>query len=256
MVTLPMNDPNLSQYGFTFNKNSTHLARTIMLEELTRLLDWVNNPMALHTDYIRAIIEENCLQKTSINNRKFTARHLVDLYALDPSVTIYNALTFFWNRDKFARPILALLTAYTRDSILRRTAKHIVELPIGSVITHEDTEQWIDSIEPGHYSHATLRSTARNLHSSWTQAGFLTGKAMKTRTEVSASVGAAAYALFLSHLSGARGEQLFHTEYVNVLDCPTANTILLAQEASQRGWVSFKRVGNIVEILFPNFLPE
>ena len=68
--------------------------------------------------------------------------------------------------------------------------------------------------------------------------------------------GSVAYALLLGYLSGARGEGLFSTEYVKVLDCSRDRIIELAGEASIKGWIIFKRIGNIMEVLFPNLLNQ
>jgi hypothetical protein len=64
------------------------------------------------------------------------------------------------------------------------------------------------------------------------------------------------YALFLGYLNGVRGEALFHTEYAKLLDCSMERAIELAEDASRQGWIVFKRVGTVIEVLFPNLLTE
>jgi hypothetical protein len=54
------------------------------------------------------------------------------------------------------------------------------------------------------------------------------------------------------YLTGERGPSLFQTEYFKLLDCSIDTGIELAQEASRRGWIVFKRVGDVIEVLFPN----
>jgi hypothetical protein len=61
-------------------------------------------------------------------------------------------------------------------------------------------------------------------------------------------------ALFLSYLAGARGQMLFETEYMRLLDCSTDQAIELAESASRRGWIVFKRIGNVIEVQFPGLL--
>jgi len=117
-------------------------------------------------------------------------------------------------------------------------------------------EQFIDHQQPGRFSPATLKSTAQNINSSWTQAGHLTGRARKTRTHAKATSGSVAYALFLGYLTGVRGESLFQTEFAKLLDCPIDKAIDLAEEDSRRGWIVFKRVGRTIEVLFPNLLTQ
>ena len=66
--------------------------------------------------------------------------------------------------------------------------------------------------------------------------------------------GAVAYALFLGYLTGVRGESLFMTEYAKILDCSFERAKELAGDASRRGWIVFKRIGDVIEVLFPNLL--
>lgn len=243
-------------FGIELDKNNPHIARTIMLEELTILLNWVVDPNASKTDYLKAIIEDNCLQKRSASNRDITARRLAELYTFDTSIPLFRALIFLWRRDEMSRPLLALLSAYARDSILRDTAKNIISLPLGTVITRQNMEQWVEALDPGRFSEVTLRSVAKNINSSWTQSGHLRGRINKTRIPAVLATGATAYALFLSYLSGARGTELFQTEYVKILDCTENVAVDFAQEASQRGWITFKRVAEVKEVQFPNFLNQ
>ena len=248
---------NLSRFGFKSERGGAHSSRTIMLEELEGLLAYVNLPDATKADYLQAIDEDNCLSKRSGKTRILTFRHLVDLYALDPSLLLFRALLYFWQRDPECRPLLAMLCAYSRDSILRAATPFILKAHEGTTITREAVEACIDSIEPGRFSPATLKSTAQNINSSFTQAGLLTGKVRKIRTRSNPTPGSAAYALLLGYVSGARGESLFQTEYTKLLDCSFEQALSLAEDASRRGWIVFKRVGDVIEVVFPNLItPE
>jgi len=225
-----------------------------MLEDLELLFDAVANPAASKEDYFTSIIEDNCLKKRSVRTRKLTARHLTDLYALDPSIALFRVLRFFWQRDKEGHPLIALLCAYARDSILSSSAPFILDFSEGNIIRREVLEEFIDNKEPDRFSKATLKSVAQNINSSFTKSGHLTGRVKKIRSKPIPTPSAAAYALFLSYLSGIRGESLFHSEYTRLLDCPSHRTIELAEIASQSGWIVFKRIGNVMELLFPNLL--
>ena len=245
---------NLTLFGFNFARNSAHTSRTIMLDELQTLLAYVNNSAAEKTDYRQAVEDENCLAKRSGKTRKLTLRHLTELYSLNPDILLFKALLFFWDRDPKARPLLALLCAYARDPLLRSTVALVLALPDGARLHREKMEDFIENLEPGRFSPATLKSTAQNLNSSLTKSGHLNGRARKIRFKVTASAGSIAYALLLGYLQGARGEFLFRSEYVKLLDCPFAQAIELAEEASRKGWIVFKRIGDVVEVLFPNLL--
>jgi len=77
----------------------------------------------------------------------------------------------------------------------------------------------------------------------------------KTRRTVEPTIGAVCYALFLGYLTGARGAGLFSTEYSKLLDCTVDGGMMeLAGQASQRGWLNFKRISNVVDVSFPNLL--
>ena len=176
-----------------------------MLTELEHLLDHVSKPASRREDYVHAIEEDNCLGKRSGRTRKLTARHLADLYALDPSAAIFRALRYFWGRDPEGRPLLACLCAYARDPILRMSAPFVLRMSEGQPFSRESLEEYLDKKQPGRFSKSTLRSTAQNAASTWTQSGHLTGKINKRRSRANATPGATAYALFLGFLLGARG---------------------------------------------------
>jgi len=246
----------LEKFGFKFERNGAHTARTIMVDELDALLTYVDNENASRSDYLHAIEEQNCLSKRSGKSRTLTYRHLVDLYALDPSYVIFRALIYFWKREKASLPLLALICAYARDSILRSTAPFVMAYKLGEIIKREALETHIDQLEPNRFSAATLKSVAQNINSSLTKSGHLSGRAVKTRARATATPGTMAYALLFSYLSGARGRSLFATEYVKLLECTFDQAIELTQDAARKGWLVFKHVGDVIEVVFPNLINE
>lgn len=165
-------------------------------------------------------------------------------------------MRFFWQRDPASRPMLALLCAYARDSILRSAVDLIIKTPAGSIVSRESVEEQIDAIEPGRFSMATLKSTAQNINSSFTKSGHLQGKAKKTRVKAAPTAASVAFAMLLGYLNGERGSSLFYSEYARLLDCSYEKSVELAEEASRKGWIVFKRLGNIIEALFTNLLTE
>lgn len=244
------------RFGIAFVRVGTHSSRTLMLGELEAILSYLNNLNAGKADYLKAIINDNGLNKRTQTNRKLTYRDLVKLYTLEPSVTIFRALLYFWQRDQQGHPLLALLCGYCRDSLIRLTTPFIMKFSEGDVVGREMLEQFIEHQQPNRFSPATLKSTAQNINSSWTQTGHLTGRTRKIRTQAKATPGSVSYALLLGYLTGFRGESLFQTEFAKLLDCPIDQAIELAEEASRRGWIVFKRVGKTIEVLFPNLLTQ
>jgi hypothetical protein len=246
----------LERFGFSFERGCVHTARTIMLNELQMLLCYVASESASIQEYKKAIVEDNCLLKRSGRNRDLTFRHLADLYILEPGYLLFRALRYFWYRDTEGRSLLALLCACATDSLLRNHGTFILGLSQGTTITSQDSEAFIEQNNPGRFSPATLRSTAQNINSSFTQSGHLSGRSIKKRTKVYSSPGSTAYALLLGYLTGARGESLFSTDYAKLLDSTPEEMSQMAVEASGRGWMVFKRIGNVVEVAFPNLLTE
>ena len=249
-----LKDKHLNRFGFRRDRGGPHLARTMMLEELKLLFSFVDDPEAGKPVYLRSIIDDNCLGKRSDRTRKLTARHLLDLYILDPNITIFRSLRYFWERDTEGQPLLSMICAIARDSILRSSVPFIQRFTIGQRVTREALEEFIDNLETGRFSPATLKSTAQNINSSWTQSGHLQGRVKKVRSQTKATPGAVSYALLLGYLSGFRGESLYNSEYAELLDCSMEDAIELSIEASRKGWIVLKRLGSIIEVLFPNLL--
>ncbi len=65
---------------------------------------------------------------------------------------------------------------------------------------------------------------------------------------------AVALALLLSFVRGDRGELMFESEYVKLLDCSPSKAMELAEVAGAKGWINFKRIGSIMEVDFPKLL--
>ncbi|MBW3595887.1 MAG: hypothetical protein KY475_01275, partial [Planctomycetes bacterium] len=243
LMAISSRDEYLTRLGFSFDRGGAHLARSMMLDDLRRLLQHTPDAAATREDFARAILDDNCLGKRSARSRALALRHLSRLYALDPSVAIYRAMRYLWQRDPEGQSLLACLVAYTRDPVLQLSAPFILQMPFGNALVRADLEQFLDADEQGRFSKATLKSTAQNISTTWTHAGHVKGRVRKTRSAASPTPGAAALALFLGYLTGARGQTLFETEYAKLLDCTPDRTIELAEAASRRGWIVFKRIG-------------
>ena len=245
----------LDLFGFNMKAGGgVHTSRTIMLLELETLLSRVADSSSEKAVYQLAIVDDNCLSKRTENTRKLTFQHLVELYGLSSDIILFRALLFFWKRDVDAQPLLALLCAYARDPLLRTATPYMLALKDGNIMAREALEQHLEGLFPGRFSPATLKSTAQNLNSSWTKSGHLTGKALKRRTPVTPTAGALSYALFLGYLSGVRGQALLTSDYVRILNCPVSLALTLAEEASRKGWMVWKRVGDVMEVHFPNLI--
>ena len=247
-------DNILERFGFSFDRGGVHQARTMMLDELRLLLAHIAEDDATKQQYLMAVEEDNCLAKRSGRTRSLTFRHLSRLHGLDPRITTFRSLRYFWDRDPSGQPLLACLSAYARDSVFRMSGPFVLSMAEGQALVRTDLEAFIDDQEPGRLSSATLKSVAQNVASSWTQSGHICGVRKKVRVRATSTPGATAYALFLGYLTGLRGASLFSSEYARLLDCPKETAIELAESASRRGWITMKRVGNVIEVLFPKLL--
>ncbi len=245
---------NLIQFGFSFEKGSVHTKRTMMLKELMGVFNFVQDAGAASSAYYDAVFNENCTGKKTVASRKYTAQYLQKLYILDPSCCIFRALRFFWKRDVDGRKLTAFLCAFARDSILRQTIDYILDLSVNTVASKNELHAYIDRVFQDRFSPIMTASLGRNLLSSWTQAGYLEGRSKKNRKTPEVTPGSVAFSLFLGYLSGERGEMLFSSRYSNILDCSIDMSINMAENASSRGWLVFKRVGNVMEVAFPNLL--
>jgi hypothetical protein len=124
----------------------------------------------------------------------------------------------------------------------------------GEAITPQQLEDVVREQLPGRYSSASLASVGRNLASTWQQSGHLRGKQSKIRSQAESRPNAVAYALLLGFLCNARGEGLFHTLWARLLDLPIALLHAQAFAASQRGWIEYRRSGDVTEISFNHLL--
>ena len=233
-----------------------HTARTMMLAELDALLRSVGTSPQSRESYRIAIIEKNCLAKRSVKSRVLSYRHLVDLYGLDASQLVFVGLLRFWNQEEPANPLIALCAALARDGLLARLAPFVWQFAPGTAISRVALEEQIERAAPERFSPATRKSIAQNVRSTLTQSGHLVGKVNKRRQQPDPSAASMAYALFLSHVEGARGPALFRTPYVLAQDVPTEQAIQFAELAARRGWLHFKHVGDVMEVSFPQLLAD
>jgi hypothetical protein len=239
--------------GFREGRSSVHTSRTMMLSELSLLLEHVQ-PEAKAEQYLAAVVEENILGKPTQTTRKRTAKRLMELYALDLRVPIFRLLRHFWTADASARPLLAYMAAAARDPLLRESTPFVVAIPVGADVTPTQISQRLSEKFPLRFKRTTLLSTAQNLASSWTQAGYLTGKVKKRRTRPMVTPVVVTFALLLGYLCGLRAQMLLDTVWTRMLDRSPAEIVALAAEASRQGWLNYKGAGAVVEITFPGML--
>lgn len=243
------------KYGFVTGSLGAHLARTIMVEELGNLFR-ACTPTSDTPDYRKAIVDDNVLLKKTTGTRVESYRRLRQLYGLSPSVFVFKVMRELWDTTDRGRPMLALLCALARDPILRCTVDLMIESPEGKTLTAKTFEAVIEKQFPGRLSPKTQASTAQNVASSWTQSGHLQGKVEKTRHRIETEPVVIAYALLLAYLTSARGDALFVSDWLKILDTPIHTARALAQQAAQQGWLEYRHSGQVTDITFHHFLAE
>lgn len=233
--------------GFRLGARGTHTSRTMMLAELSAAMD-AADVRATRTDYADAVVQGNCLGKATVATRRLTNQRLGELYGLDPSIRIFRALRGLWSQP--GRPLLALLCACARDPLLAATAAPIIGLPIGAEFQRDSVRRALLEAIGDRLNEATLEKVVRNAASSWSQSGHLTGRTFKRRQRVQATPASIAYGLYLAHLAGFRGAQLFESPWMAILDCTPARARELAIEAKQHGLIDLRTAGDVVDISF------
>ena len=69
----------------------THTSRTIMLQDMAHLLA-ATRVSATRDDYVRAVIEDNCLGKRTAASRRLSTQRLTEIYGLDRRLMLFRVL--------------------------------------------------------------------------------------------------------------------------------------------------------------------
>ncbi len=242
-----------SKLGFRFGTNGPHAARTMMLEDL-RILFAALPAGATKAEYADEVLNGNVLGKPTKKARELAFRHMTALYGLDPSIAVFRALRRLWPIDAAGQPLLALSVALARDPLLRATQTFILGKVPGVVVPREELEQLLSNTHRDRFSAASLKSFAQNVNGTWTAAGFLSGKARKTRALPVVTPTNIAMCLFLGYLEGASGQRLFSSPWMAILPASPGELETLVNSASHRGLLVFLNAGGVKEVRFPDYL--
>ncbi len=245
----------LTRLGFRLGRSGAHASRTMMLEELSTLLD-AAPATATKSDYLAQVTEFNVLGKGTAKARKLAGKHLVELYGFDDKLAVFRVFRQLWQQDPQARPVLAMTLALARDPLLRLSRPLLIERRAGEQVWRDEVEALLKQSDPDRYSAASVKSFAQNINGSWTQSGFLHGKVRKVRAQPVITPTNLAYALFLGHLEGLRAQRLFSSEWAQLLSVSPGELVAWAQSASRRGLLVFMNAGGVMEVRFPNYLTQ
>ncbi len=237
-------------WGFRFGDRGTHSSRTIMLDELSNLMDTVPGD-AVRDDYAYAVTAHNCLGKRTAATRILSLQRLTELYALDPRVILFRVLRDLWVRNETSQPLLALLLALARDPLLRASASAVLRTPYGNEFARQSMKDALADAAGDRLNEATLDKVVRNASSSWTQAGHFRGRGRKTRQRVDATPAATTFTLLIGFALGRRGRMLFETPWTAVLDTSPDDLIDVAVDAKRLGLLDLKQSGSMIDVSFP-----
>ena len=251
MALIPSVNPTISQaevIGFRFGDKGTHTSRTMMLDELRAVLD-VTPATANRNAYATAIIDENAAAKDTLSTRKLSNQRLGELYGLDQSIAVFRVMRRLWSdADSSSRPLLALLCAIARDPLLAGTLDAVVPLRAGQEFPRIEARSILRRAVGARLNEAILDKVVRNAASSWTQSGHLEGRTFKKRLLVKPTAWTVSYALYLGRAVGFRGEGLFSSGWMSVLDASPSEAQYLAQEAKRLGLIDLAISADVVDI--------
>lgn len=233
--------------GFRFGPKGTHTSRTMMLEELSRVLE-ATREGARRGDYSAAIVDGNCLSKPTASTRRLSNQRLGELYGLDPMIPLFRVLRRLWDTSADGRPLLALLAAIARDPLLAATCPAIVAMPVNAELQRDSLREAVQSAVGDRLNESTLEKVCRNAASTWAQSGHLEGRTFKKRRIVLPSTTAVTFAIYLAHAAGFRGAEIFSSGWLKVLDCDPSQARALALDAKRSGLLDLRMAGDVVEL--------
>lgn len=243
----------LTHLGFRFGINGPHAARTMMLDDL-RTLFTRTSCQATRDEYAAAVVQDNLLGKPTHKSRELAWRHMSALYGFDAANPLFRALQRLWPLNEQAQPLLAIAVALARDPLLHGSLGFFLQQEVGAYVPRESVEAFLDKTFPDRFSAASLKSIAQNLGGTLTSAGFLQGKARKTRVLPEVHPESLAILLFLGWLEGRTGQRLFTSDWVSMLNQTPEELESLTTLASHRGLLVFMNAGGVQELRFPGYL--
>ncbi|MBW4655643.1 MAG: hypothetical protein KME20_21780 [Kaiparowitsia implicata GSE-PSE-MK54-09C] len=235
----------LSAFGFRLTGGGAHQSKTMMRQELERLLI----PSRVTGDDLRsAAVEENALGKSTTNTRRLTFRHMVSLYGLVEQPPLTQVFLKLWQSDGEGHKFQALLVSLARDPILRETAPVVLSSAIGEYIYRSQFEHALSSALPDRFGEKTLRSMAQNCAATWTQSGHLQGSVKKVRRRVAPTPAAVALAALLATVAGFGGPAILSSIWMQILDLSPDQALDQLRRAEAIGLARVRSAGDVTEI--------
>lgn len=229
---------------------SIHTSRTIMYSEFEKVMDY-----SVVSDNYTSILNENVFGKKSSSGIFQTSTFLKKLYGFDINYPPFLALKYFWNNSDISdKSLLAFIYAINHDDLLAESISILHSTSIGEKVMADYLAENIEKYHPLKYSENSRKSIARNIISSWKQAGFILGKLKNIRTQPEIKYSVACFAFLLSYLKGNRGEFIWNNVGVKSL-CLSENQLRdLAIECAKRDVMQYQHAGSVTVISFNKLL--
>ena len=125
-------DGGAQALGFRSAPGGVHLSKTMMLAELTSILNRVPDGDAAAVQ--NSVVVDNLLGKPTGTARRLALSRLNTLYGILTPRPIQIAALRLWARNVAGRPLLALLCALAREPLLRQSAPPVLNVPPGALV--------------------------------------------------------------------------------------------------------------------------
>ncbi len=231
---------------------SVHTSRTMMFAELEKVMDY-----SIEKDNYLEALEQNITGKLSNSGAVNTAQYLKKLYGFNIKYPPFEALKYFWKAvEHHYRPLLAFVYAVNHDVLLAQSIDVVCKAKTEERVPVENFEDNIEHYHPQRYSAVTRRSIAKNVASTWKQAGFIEGKVKNIRVLPVINYQVACFAYFLAYLNGDRGEFVWKNTGVKALCLPESTLRDLAVECNKRDLMLYQSAGEVTTISFNQLLEK
>lgn len=221
-----------------------------MFLELAKVMDF-----STESDNYHESMRNNVFGKKSQEGIKKTSGFLTQLYGFDNSTSGFKAFKHFWLEcDSEERALISFVFALKNDYLLQDSISVVSNCKAGDKVAIEALMENIVKFHSKRFSEITLYSVAKNIASSWKQAGLITGKVKNIRTQPDISYKVVAFTMLLSFLEGDRGDFIMHSNCVSALCLGETKLRELAVEASKRDYLQYQYAGNVTSISFDKLI--
>lgn len=222
----------------------------MMFLELAKVMDF-----STESDNYHESMRNNVFGKKSQEGIKKTSGFLTQLYGFDNSTSGFKAFKHFWLEcDSEERALISFVFALKNDYLLQDSISVVSNCKAGDKVAIEALMENIVKFHSKRFSEITLYSVAKNIVSSWKQAGLITGKVKNIRTQPDISYKVVAFTMLLSFLEGDRGDFIMHSNCVSALCLGETKLRELAVEASKRDYLQYQYAGNVTSISFDKLI--